>query len=176
MAAAGRDLLVGNTQADQLVDWSGEYNNYVVPFSIFGGTTVVRSPAPWVTSMLVAISKSDGADQTRTGDPTRGNEPNGELGLVLQADAIWAEQTGSPVGGQAGNTKKSASTTTTTAATTTPPAPTTTMTTLAAPSTTTTIESWKPPRLPPRAPPWRRLRRTRGSPPRSTSTRPRAAL
>jgi hypothetical protein len=55
---------------------------------------------------LYDLSESDGADPTRTedgGDPARNGEPWGELGLVLQKDPNWHDQTGAPVDPQAGN-------------------------------------------------------------------------
>jgi len=102
----GRDQLTGNTGADRLIDWSGEFNGYWVPFSPFGVGTVSRSIAPHIPEFLYALSKADGADQTRgpVGDPRNG-EPFGELGLVIQQDADWHVQTGGPDGPQAGNGK-----------------------------------------------------------------------
>ena len=32
---AGRDVLIGNTGGDRLIDWSGEFNSYLVPFAPF---------------------------------------------------------------------------------------------------------------------------------------------
>ncbi|MDA7525471.1 hypothetical protein N8667_07785, partial [Verrucomicrobia bacterium] len=37
--AEGRDVIIGNTQGDELVDWSSESNSYIVPFSPFGATS-----------------------------------------------------------------------------------------------------------------------------------------
>ncbi|SLN60007.1 Bifunctional hemolysin/adenylate cyclase precursor [Roseovarius gaetbuli] len=104
----GRDMLIANTSHDRMVDWAGEYNNFVVPFSPFGNWTVVRSPAPWIQEFLIAVAESDGTDMTRLGeggDPDRLGEPFGELGMITQQDDGWQDNTGAPDGGQPGNTK-----------------------------------------------------------------------
>ena len=28
---AGRDIMIGNTGGDRLIDWAGEFNSYIVP-------------------------------------------------------------------------------------------------------------------------------------------------
>ncbi|HEX2136568.1 MAG TPA: hypothetical protein VHG30_11795, partial [Microvirga sp.] len=101
---AGRDVLIGNTGGDRLIDWVGEFNSYVVPFAPFGLGTVSRALQPQLPEFLYALSKSDGADQTlgSLGDPRNG-EPWGELGLVRQQDFAWQDQTGAPADPQAGN-------------------------------------------------------------------------
>src|SRR5207344_1684524 len=88
---AGRDVLIANTGGDRLIDWAGEFNSYLVPFSPFGNSTVSRTLQPALPEFLYALSASDGADPTRAGDipgsdPARNGEPYGELGLVLQKD------------------------------------------------------------------------------------------
>src|SRR5262249_35200671 len=56
---------------------------------------------------LYALSRNDGADQTRSADtgadPTRNGEPLGELGLVLQHDSAWHNQIGGPSDQPPGN-------------------------------------------------------------------------
>jgi hypothetical protein len=109
----GRDLLIGNTGADRLNDWVGEFNTFQVPFAPFGDATVQRQVLPQVPEFFYALSKSDGADQTRvtdtsgSGSAIRNGEPYGELGMVLQEDKTapidWASQTGGPTDKQAGN-------------------------------------------------------------------------
>ena len=80
---AGRDVLIGNTGGDRLVDWVGEFSSYLVPFL------------------------PSGADRTRAADagidPLRNGEPNGELGMVMQSGFAWREQTGVPADPQPGN-------------------------------------------------------------------------
>ena len=43
---AGLDVLIANTGGDRLIDWVGEFNTYIVPFSPFGMSTVSRQLAP----------------------------------------------------------------------------------------------------------------------------------
>jgi Ca2+-binding RTX toxin-like protein len=103
---AGRDVLIANTGGDRLIDWIGEFNSYLVPFAPFGMATVSRTLQPQLSEYLYDLSESDGADPTRTedgGDPARNGEPWGELGLVLQKDPNWHDQTGAPIDPQAGN-------------------------------------------------------------------------
>ena len=97
---AGLDVLIGNTGADRLIDWVGEFNSYAVPFNPFGLGTVSRQLAPGLKEFLYALSRAQGSDPTRTieagGDPARFGEPQGEIGLIVQADAAWQDQTGGP--------------------------------------------------------------------------------
>ena len=76
----GRDVLIGNTGNDRLIDWKGEYNTYLVPFSQNGEGTIVRSGQPATRAFLLELGEASGADQNFT-------EPNGELGLSQQGDA-----------------------------------------------------------------------------------------
>jgi Ca2+-binding RTX toxin-like protein len=104
---AGRDVLIGNTGGDRLIDWVGEFNSYLVPFAPFGLGTVSRTLQPQLAEFLYALSAADGADYTRAADTgadaTRNGEPMGELGVVRQQDFAWQEQTGGPRDPQAGN-------------------------------------------------------------------------
>jgi Ca2+-binding RTX toxin-like protein len=104
---AGRDVLVGNTGGDRLIDWVGEWNSYLVPFAPFGMATVSRTLQPQLPEFLYALSHADGADPTIVADGNgtalRNGEPFGELGLVLQKDPAWQDQTGAPADPQAGN-------------------------------------------------------------------------
>ncbi|HYT95205.1 MAG TPA: hypothetical protein VEL76_41190, partial [Gemmataceae bacterium] len=105
---AGKDVLIGNTGGDRLIDWVGEFNSYLVPFAPFGMATVSRTVQPQLPEFLYALSRQDGADRTRAADfgtdPVRNGERAGELGLVLQSDhGVWQTQTGAPTDPQAGN-------------------------------------------------------------------------
>jgi Ca2+-binding RTX toxin-like protein len=104
---AGRDVLIGNTGGDRLIDWAGEFNSYIVPFAPFGLGTVSRTLQPQLAEFLYALSAADGADPTRAADEgteaERNGEPVGELGLIRQQDAAWQDQTGAPADPQAGN-------------------------------------------------------------------------
>jgi len=106
---AGKDVLIANTGGDRLIDWVGEFNSYLVPFSPFGMATVSRTNQPQLPEYLYALSANDGADFTRAvdahTDPVRNGEPAGELGLIRQSDkSQWHDQTGAPTDPQAGNT------------------------------------------------------------------------
>lgn len=104
---AGRDVLIGNTGGDRLIDWVGEWNSFLVPFAPFGMATVSRTLQPQLPEYLYALSRADGADPTIVADgngtAARNGEPFGELGLVLQKDPGWQDQTGAPADPQAGN-------------------------------------------------------------------------
>ncbi|MHC1764378.1 MAG: hypothetical protein AB9869_08735 [Verrucomicrobiia bacterium] len=104
---AGRDVLIGNTGGERLIDWVGEFNSYIVPFAPFGAAAVSRTLQPQLQEFLYALSKADGADPTRFGDTgngeVRNGEPWGEIGLVMQKDFAWQDQTGAPADPQAGN-------------------------------------------------------------------------
>jgi Calx-beta domain/RTX calcium-binding nonapeptide repeat (4 copies) len=107
---AGVDILMGNTFADRLIDWVGEWDTYLVPFSPFGIGTVSRQVEPFLPEFLYALSASDGADPTRDTDtgsnitrPGRNGEYEGEMGLIIQADhEFWQSQTGGPTDPQSG--------------------------------------------------------------------------
>jgi Ca2+-binding RTX toxin-like protein len=106
---AGRDVLLINTNGDRAIDWVGEFNSYYTPFSQFGMASVLRLIQPAVPEYLLALSKSQGADQTLSAvygsSPARNGEPFGETGMVLQQDPEYGAQTGSPRDPQAGNAK-----------------------------------------------------------------------
>ncbi|MBN2328533.1 MAG: hypothetical protein JXR73_15420 [Candidatus Omnitrophica bacterium] len=116
----GRDVLLMNTGADRAIDWVGEYNSYLVPFSPFGAFHISRTLQPQLPEFLYALSESDGLDVTVPDgaryveqnaqddridepDPLRDGEPYGELGMVRQTDFDWQEQTGAPNDPQPGN-------------------------------------------------------------------------
>ena len=121
---AGRDVLILNTGADRAIDWVGEYNSYIVPFAPFGAFHISRTLMPQLPEYLYALAVSDGTDTSipdgaryaeqktadvRVDDPqdpaqaARRGEPFGELGLVLQTDYDWQDQTGAPQDPQPGN-------------------------------------------------------------------------
>ena len=106
---AGRDVLIGNTGGDRLIDWTGEFNSYIVPFAPFGAATVSRQVPPALYEFLYKLSAAQGADPTRSADNNlfylpRNGEPYGEIGLIIQHDGIlWRNQAGAPTDPQAGN-------------------------------------------------------------------------
>jgi Ca2+-binding RTX toxin-like protein len=89
---AGREVLIANTGGDRLIDWVGEFNSYIAPFAPFGAAAVSRTLQPQLQEFLLALSRSDGADPTRSADTgnwaIRNGEPDGELGMV-QKDPDW---------------------------------------------------------------------------------------
>ncbi|TXS95200.1 calcium-binding protein [Parahaliea maris] len=127
-SGAGRDVMILNTGADRAIDWVGEYNSYIVPFSPFGAFHISRTLQPQVPEFLYSLSASDGIDarvdpallnntvdaqlfvdqkrddvRTDDPDPLRAFEPYGELGMVRQTDYDWQDQTGAPNDPQPGN-------------------------------------------------------------------------
>ena len=106
---AGRDVLIGNTGGDRLIDWIGEFNSYIVPFAPFGIATVSRQVPPALFEFLYVLSAAQGADPTRAADwnldhADRNGEPYGEIGLITQKDhGLWQDQSGPPADPQAGN-------------------------------------------------------------------------
>jgi hypothetical protein len=98
---AGRDVMIGNTGGDRLVDWNGEQNTFVLPYNPFGLPTVSRGLAPSLEVFMIALSKSQGADPTlaaqyNSDSLARNGEPFGELGMVRQGDAAMGDQNGGP--------------------------------------------------------------------------------
>jgi hypothetical protein len=92
-----------------MIDWSGEFNSFLTPFSPFGMATVSRTVQPQLPEYLWALSKSEGADQTLAAQygsaVARNGEPFGEIAQVDQHDAAWGAQRGGPRDPQAGNAK-----------------------------------------------------------------------
>ena len=93
---AGLDVLIGNSHNDQLIDWYGEFNSFIVPFKQFGAPTVLRMPSPSVIAYIEALGVEAGVD-------TRYQEPFGELGLFDQHDSDSRDNTGAPRDPQPGN-------------------------------------------------------------------------
>lgn len=90
-----------------MVDWTGEFNSYVVPTSKFGPGTVVRNNNKAIVSFLLLLGLSGGLDTSAgatvpTADASRYFEPYGELGLILQGDTL-VKDVGSPRDPQPGN-------------------------------------------------------------------------
>ncbi|HEY2541514.1 MAG TPA: hypothetical protein VGH92_00530, partial [Gaiellaceae bacterium] len=86
----GLDVLEANTGGDRLIDWGGEYNSFLVPFSPFGMATVDRAQAPAVQNIIIALALSEGADPLLGGDTAAA-----EIGLSIDH--------GGPRDPQAGN-------------------------------------------------------------------------
>ena len=90
---AGRDVLIANTGGDRLIDWVGEFNSYLVPFSPFGMSTISRMISPALQQFLYDLSRGAGADRTRAADtgadPLRNGEPCGQHIGYLCGDLVW---------------------------------------------------------------------------------------
>jgi len=91
---AGPDVLIANIIGDRLIDWVGDFNTYVLPYTSFGANTISRNLKSKLFEFLYDLSRADGADRTLgDSDDPRNGEPNGELGLVAQKDPDWENQT-----------------------------------------------------------------------------------
>jgi Ca2+-binding RTX toxin-like protein len=104
----GRDILIASSTGDVMVDWTGEYNSYVVPTSNFGPGTVIRYSTKDIVKFLYDLSEGAGADTDAgtyiTGtDPARNSEPYGEIGLVIVGDPFDKDLVGAPRDPQPGN-------------------------------------------------------------------------
>ncbi|MEZ6122880.1 MAG: hypothetical protein R3C49_06850 [Planctomycetaceae bacterium] len=90
-------MLISNTAADRLIDWSKRFNTYVVPINttIAGGTvaspSVIRDPLkPVVVDFLISLVAAAGGDTNI--DPAN-NAIHAEIGLVTVEDgALWQAQ------------------------------------------------------------------------------------
>ncbi len=49
---AGLDVMIANTGGDRLIDWDGEFNTYLVPFSPYGAPSISRMVAPALYDFL----------------------------------------------------------------------------------------------------------------------------
>ena len=146
---AGRDVLIGNSAGDNMVDTTGEFNSFLVPFSKFGPPTVNRVINPQMEQFLYSLGKADGADQTLSapGVPTggtaaRNGEPFGELGVITPQDEAAGTNRGGPRDPQPGNTSGTSADKVTTTTTTVTAAPTpTTGTSSSTPTNTATMST-----------------------------------
>ena len=97
---AGSDVLMANTYADRLVDWTGSFNQYVAPLLALPAT-MMQYFVPGIDTFLYTLALAQGVDPTRGAEvppcgqcvyplfPVLGSsngEPHGELGLVDPAD------------------------------------------------------------------------------------------
>jgi Ca2+-binding RTX toxin-like protein len=68
----GQDRLIADSRDDRLIDWLGNFNEFVVPGPGLGAPVIVRSPSPWVQNFLLQLGADDGA-----------TNPNAELRVVV---------------------------------------------------------------------------------------------
>ncbi len=84
----GDDRLIADSREDRLIDWFGNFNDFVVPGPSFGAPTIVRSPNPQTQQFLLALAAADGSA-----------DPNGELQVVVPGSVD--QQANSGPGGRA---------------------------------------------------------------------------
>ena len=99
---AGRDILIGNTGPDRLIDWAGNFNVYLLPFAPGTLGTVTSEALSGLPDFLYKLSRNDGGDPTTPGNPTRNGEPYGELGLSCRVTSPGATRPAGPPSQQAG--------------------------------------------------------------------------
>jgi Ca2+-binding RTX toxin-like protein len=92
----GFDVLIANTGADRLIDWSKRFNTFVVPVlptvtaPMVAAPTVLRDPTPPLVNLLLELGRSGGADQSIS---VEADALYAELGLVTIEDGpIWNAQ------------------------------------------------------------------------------------
>ena len=97
---AGLDVLIANTGGDRLIDWVGEFNTYSSrsPRSA-SARSAASSRRAWRSSST-RCRAADGADPTRLAEagarPAAQRRAQGEIGLIVQEDPAWGDQTGGP--------------------------------------------------------------------------------
>jgi Ca2+-binding RTX toxin-like protein len=57
----GQDVLIADTKADRLVDWFGNFDQFIVPPPGFGAPTIIRSPDPSTQKFFLDLGAADGA-------------------------------------------------------------------------------------------------------------------
>ncbi len=79
----GDDRLIADVPGDRLIDWFGNFNDFVIPGPSYGGPTIVRSPGPWVRQFLLDLALADGA-----------LDPNGEIAVVIPGSPDQQDNSG----------------------------------------------------------------------------------
>jgi hypothetical protein len=92
----GYDVLIGNTGADRLIDWSKKFNSYFVPIvptspsEMVASPTVIRDPSAQIIDLLLNLAASGGADMNISPEL---NALYAELGLITIEDGqLWRDQ------------------------------------------------------------------------------------
>ncbi len=67
----GDDTLIADSGDDRLIDWFGNFNNFIVPGPSYGAKIIIRSPNPQTQDFLQSLGAADGA-----------TDPSGELVIV----------------------------------------------------------------------------------------------
>ena len=79
----GDDRLVADQSGDRLIDWFGNFNDFVVPGPGYGSPTIVRSPSPWVQDFVLRLAFDDGA-----------SDPNAEIRVVIPGSSLQQSNSG----------------------------------------------------------------------------------
>ena len=79
----GDDRLVADQSGDRLIDWFGNFNDWVVLGPGYGSPTIVRSPSPWVQDFLLNLARADGA-----------TNPNAEIRIVIPGSSLQKSNSG----------------------------------------------------------------------------------
>ncbi|MFO1002887.1 MAG: hypothetical protein U0936_21355 [Planctomycetaceae bacterium] len=92
----GYDVLIGNTGADRLIDWSKKFNSYFVPIvpttpsEMVASPTVIRDPSAQIINLLLELAASGGTDSDINPEL---NALYAELGLITIEDGqLWRDQ------------------------------------------------------------------------------------
>jgi len=80
---AGDDTLIADSSGDRLIDWFGNFNQFVVPGPGFGAPVIMRAPAPWAFDFLNALAADDGATNI-----------DAELGFVIPGSSLQQANSG----------------------------------------------------------------------------------
>ena len=96
---ADRDIFIGNSGQDRMIDWQGDFNAFYVPFEEFGPPTIYRFFSPLFPPFIRALAFAGGTDSTLT--PF---EPFDEPAIIPPGvDPDNPDQTGPPRFPQPGN-------------------------------------------------------------------------
>jgi Ca2+-binding RTX toxin-like protein len=79
----GDDRLVADQSGDIIIDWFGNFNDFIVPGPGYGSPTIVRSPSPWVQDFLLKLAGADGA-----------TNPNAEIRIVIPGSTLQQSNSG----------------------------------------------------------------------------------
>ena len=93
-----RDIFIGNSGQDRMIDWQGDFNAFYVPFEEFGPPTIYRFYSPLFPPFIRALAFAAGTDSSLT--PF---EPYDEPAITEPGDPEFPDQFGPPIFPQPGN-------------------------------------------------------------------------